>query len=80
MAAANPQLTRQARRLYCGNLPVGMGLTESILAEFFNATVRSLGVQTPNPVLSTWMSSEGTFCVCSVYYLIFEIVKFVPLF
>jgi len=62
MAAANPQLTRQARRLYVGNLPVGMGLTEKMLTDFFNATVTGLGIATPLPVLSTWLSSEGTFC------------------
>jgi len=60
--ASNPQLTRQARRLYVGNLPVGMGINEQMLTEFFNSTVTSLGITTPNPVLSNWRSSEGTFC------------------
>lgn len=63
MASANPQLTRLARRLYVGNLPIGVGLTESIITEFFNATVKSLGIATPNPILSSWLSSEGTFCL-----------------
>jgi splicing factor U2AF subunit len=62
MQSAFPQLTRQARRLYCGNLPTGMGLTEKMLTEFFNATVTSLGIKTPQPVLSSWLSSQGTFC------------------
>jgi splicing factor U2AF subunit len=60
-AAANPQVTRQARRLYIGNMPAGMGLTETMLMEFFTATVSSLGIQTPGPVVSVWVSSEGTF-------------------
>jgi len=62
MQSAFPQLTRQARRLYVGNLPTGMGLTEKMLTEFFNATVTSMGIKTPQPVLSCWLSSQGTFC------------------
>jgi hypothetical protein len=63
--AMNPQnvnLTRQARRLYVGNLPVSMGLTDAVLTQFFNATVISLGITTPQPVMSVWISGEGTFC------------------
>jgi hypothetical protein len=63
LQGGNPQITRQARRLYVGNLPVGQGLTESIITEFFTSTVVTLGVSTPAPILSTWLSSEGTFCV-----------------
>lgn len=61
-AALNPQLTRQSRRLYIGNLPVGMGLNEKLLTDFFNTTAISFGITTPQPVLSVWISSEGTFC------------------
>jgi splicing factor U2AF subunit len=39
-----------------------MGLNEKMLTEFFNTTVSSLGIQTPNPVLSVWLQTEGTFC------------------
>jgi splicing factor U2AF subunit len=42
-------------------MPAGMGLTEPMLMEFFTATVTSLGVQTPGPIVSVWVSSEGTF-------------------
>jgi len=62
MQGANPQATRQARRLYVGNLPGGVGITEQMLHEFFNTTVISLGILTPHPVLSVWISTEGTFC------------------
>lgn len=62
MQAANPQATRQARRLYIGNMPTGMGLTEVMLQEFFNTTVISMGVLTPQPVMSVWISAEGNFC------------------
>jgi len=58
----NAQATRQCRRLYVGNLPVGIGLNEKVLLEFFNTNVTSLGVKTPNPVLSVWLQTEGTFC------------------
>jgi splicing factor U2AF subunit len=62
LQAANPQATRQARRLYVGNMPSGMGITEQMLQEFFNTTVISLGLLTPQPVLSVWISAEGNFC------------------
>lgn len=62
MQAANPQATRQARRLYIGNMPTGLGLTEAMLQEFFNTTVISMGVLTPQPVMSVWISAEGNFC------------------
>lgn len=55
-------LTRQARRLYVGNLPTGMGLTDQYLLEFFTTVCKQIGVQTVSPVLSVWTSSEGTFC------------------
>eukprot|EP01083_Nonionella_stella_P280488 954194_1 len=57
-----PQITRQARRLYVGNLPVGVGLTEQIITEFFKSTSKTIGIATPQPVMSSWLSSEGTFC------------------
>jgi hypothetical protein len=59
---ANPQLTKQARRLYVGNLPVGAGLTEQGLTEYFSQAAVQLGIKTPQPVLSSWLSQEGTFC------------------
>lgn len=48
---ANRQLTRCARRLYVGNLPVGMGLDEKLLLEFLNVSLASLGITTPYPVI-----------------------------
>jgi len=60
MSAQYPQLTRQARRLYVGNLPTGQ-TTESGLTDFFNKTVIALGITTPQPVLSVWLSTESTF-------------------
>ena len=43
-ANANPQLTRQARRLYVGNLPIGLGMTEPVLTQFFNNAAISVGM------------------------------------
>ena len=57
----NPQLTRPARRLYVGNLPVGFGLNEQILSEFFSQCCRGLGIKTLNPVLSVWLNVDQTF-------------------
>lgn len=64
MMMANPQLTRVARRIYVGNLPIGIGLTENILMEFFTSAIQTLGIATPKAILSVWLSSPGTFCVC----------------
>lgn len=62
MATQNPQITRVARRLYVGNLPAGSGLTDAMILELFQSTVVALGIATPNPILSVWLSSEQTFC------------------
>lgn len=67
-AGSNPQLaqvTRQARRLYCGNLPIGAGFTEAALVQFFTNAAIASGITTPNPVVSVWTSSDGSFCVSS---------------
>ncbi|CEP04001.1 hypothetical protein PBRA_009581, partial [Plasmodiophora brassicae] len=64
-AGSNPQLaqvTRQARRLYCGNLPIGAGFTEAALVQFFTNAAIASGITTPNPVVSVWTSSDGSFC------------------
>mmetsp|Transcript_11491 Transcript_11491/g.18895 ORF Transcript_11491/g.18895 Transcript_11491/m.18895 type:complete len:539 (+) Transcript_11491:41-1657(+) len=62
MATVNPEVTRQARRLYIGNLPVSMGLTNDMLMNFFSQTVASLGITTKHPIVSVWISQQGTFC------------------
>ena len=38
-----------------------MGLTEKAVTDLFNAVVIKLGSKTPNPVISTWLNTEGTF-------------------
>eukprot|EP00471_Norrisiella_sphaerica_P008800 CAMPEP_0184496324 /NCGR_PEP_ID=MMETSP0113_2-20130426/33656_1 /TAXON_ID=91329 /ORGANISM="Norrisiella sphaerica, Strain BC52" /LENGTH=551 /DNA_ID=CAMNT_0026882897 /DNA_START=145 /DNA_END=1800 /DNA_ORIENTATION=- len=62
MGAVNPEVTRQARRLYIGNLPVNLGLSDDMLMNFFTATVQQLGIRTRHPIMSVWISQQGTFC------------------
>jgi len=55
------QMTMQARRLYCGNLP--FGITEDLMIDFFNAKMREsdLSRQTGNPVLACQINLEKNF-------------------
>ncbi|XP_053530197.1 splicing factor U2AF 65 kDa subunit isoform X2 [Ictalurus punctatus] len=59
--AAGSQMTRQARRLYVGNIP--FGVTEESMAEFFNTQMRFVGLsQTPsNPVLAVQINQDKNF-------------------
>jgi splicing factor U2AF subunit len=58
-----PEVTRQARRLYVGNLPpASQGLTERQLLDFFTLACAAVGITTPLPVLSVWLAPEGTYC------------------
>ncbi|KAI2644682.1 Splicing factor U2AF 65 kDa subunit [Labeo rohita] len=55
------QMTRQARRLYVGNIP--FGVTEESMAEFFNTQMRLAGLsQAPsNPVLAVQINQDKNF-------------------
>ncbi|KAK1799024.1 hypothetical protein P4O66_007299, partial [Electrophorus voltai] len=55
------QMTRQARRLYIGNIP--FGVTEESMAEFFNAQMRLARlIQAPsNPVLAVQINQDKNF-------------------
>ncbi|XP_042198257.1 splicing factor U2AF 65 kDa subunit isoform X6 [Callorhinchus milii] len=55
------QMTRQARRLYVGNIP--FGVTEEAMADFFNAQMRLAGLsQAPgNPVLAVQINQDKNF-------------------
>ncbi|XP_029293978.1 splicing factor U2AF 65 kDa subunit-like isoform X2 [Cottoperca gobio] len=55
------QMTRQARRLYVGNIP--FGVTEESMVEFFNAQMRLAGLsQAPsNPVLAVQINQDKNF-------------------
>ncbi|XP_061702932.1 splicing factor U2AF 65 kDa subunit-like isoform X4 [Syngnathoides biaculeatus] len=61
VAAVGNQLTRQARRLYVGNIP--FGVTEESMANFFNAQMRLAGLsQAPNnPVLVVQINQDKNF-------------------
>lgn len=52
--------TRKARRLYLGNLPQGMGLTEPQVIEFFNMATTEAGVAImPGlPVIDAWIAPD----------------------
>jgi len=58
-------LTRRARRLHVGNLPLGVGLTADMLKQFFNAAVVSANLhdlaKEGEPVLDCLLSGEGKF-------------------
>ncbi|KAA8585506.1 hypothetical protein FQN60_004200 [Etheostoma spectabile] len=60
------QMTRQARRLYVGNIP--FGVTEESMAEFFNAQMRLAGLsQAPsNPVLAVQINQDKNFAFLEV--------------
>lgn len=55
------QMTRQARRLYVGNIP--FGITEESMMDFFNAQMRLGGLtQAPgNPVLAVQINQDKNF-------------------
>lgn len=55
------QMTMQARRLYCGNLP--FGITEDLMIDFFNAKMRESKItKNPgNPVLACQINLEKNF-------------------
>jgi len=55
------QMTMQARRLYCGNLP--FGITEDLMIDFFNAKMRESDIakQPGNPVLACQINLEKNF-------------------
>lgn len=57
----NPHLSRQARRLYVGNLPSGVSDME--LADFFNTALATAGVVKPNTnaVIAVQMNREKAF-------------------
>jgi len=64
LAAAQAQQSNvQLRKLYVGNLQIGIGLKEQHIAEFFNTAMQAAGLANGvvPPVQSVWMSSEGKF-------------------
>ncbi len=44
-------MTRCSRRIYLGNLPIGVGLSDQILTDYMNATLPTLGILTERPVI-----------------------------
>lgn len=58
-------LSRRARRLHVGNLPLGVGLTAEMLKQFFNAALVSATLhdtsQEGDPVADAMLGTEGKF-------------------
>ncbi|EDO48329.1 predicted protein [Nematostella vectensis] len=54
-------MTRQARRLYVGNIP--FGVTENLMIEFFNAKMKEAKLNTApgNPVIAAQINTEQNF-------------------
>jgi len=57
----NAEITRPARKLYVGNLPTDLGLTEKMLVQFFTACLKGLGLMTDIPIMSAWINGDQTF-------------------
>jgi hypothetical protein len=56
----------QSRRLYCGNLPVGIGLMEQLLVDFLNATMAAAGCTSVLPIIQCYFNKkDARFCVRS---------------
>jgi len=67
-AQATPAQLKQrqtAKRLYVGNLPIGLPGIEALLAEFINQTMMAAGLNDNSlpgyPVNSVWLSAQQTF-------------------
>ena len=57
-------LSRRARRIHVGNLPIGVGLTPEMLKQFFNAALVSANLHDTSksdgePVIDAMLGSEG---------------------
>ena len=65
---AASQMTRQARRLYVGNIP--FGITEDAMVKFFNEKmVESKLCSAPgNPVLAVQINMDKNFAFCEVWW------------
>jgi len=62
LAQLNPQITKPSRRIYVGNLPLGVGLDETKVVDFLTQACEIIGIKTKDPVVSCWMSADKTFC------------------
>jgi hypothetical protein len=56
------QTTRDSRRIFLGNLPSGLGLSEQLLVDYLNASLPSFGVTTPLPIVSAQYREGQRFC------------------
>ena len=73
IAVLGTQMTRQARRLYVGNIP--FGVTEDAMMDFFNSQMRNSGLaQAPgDPILAVQINLDKNFAflgICLTYCII----------
>ena len=63
---AASQMTRQARRLYIGNIP--FGLTEDLMVNFFNEKMKEANLMSApgNPVLAVQINMDKNFAFIEV--------------
>jgi len=57
------QASKKARRLYLGNMPNNMGVTDKQICEFFNRACMGSGVATMpgEPCIDAWIAPEGKY-------------------
>lgn len=60
----NQKITRPARRIYVGNLPVGPVYTDSFFLNFFIRETRKIRTYKYKGVLSFWIAPEKTYGFC----------------
>lgn len=64
-----PQITRTARKLFCGNLPSGIrklgntgNLNQDGLRDHFNAVLAQKGMARADPIQGVWLAQDQAFC------------------
>ena len=77
LAVAGTQVTRQARRLYVGNIP--FGVTEDSMMEFFNNQMKITGLaQAPgDPILAVQINLDKNFAFLGLLIKIYILYKHV---
>lgn len=53
--------SKGVRKLFIGNLPISLKLTESTILEFIESAIRTLGIHTVKPILSVWLNHDSSY-------------------
>jgi len=62
LALLNTHMTKPSRRIYIGNLPIGVGLNGAKIVDFLTQACDIMGIKTQDPIVSCWMSTDKTYC------------------